>query len=326
MSAPIVTPNVELPKPAEQMTQEEIVAAGNAIRNAAAQQPQQAADDVPTAAPGTGAPAPPAAPDAPATAIPEGFSEFEVKPDGTVHTKLVTGEVFDGPVVEAFQKLGASKVTTNQSYLNTKTLLEDIQQRVNAGSSPEAAATAAAVANPEAAATLATMSPEQFSNLYYESLNDPGKATAMALARELGFDDVEEMKSTLTNMRVTHELSQAQIQSQQIQQQAPDFPIGDEKKLGILYDVMEKQGLISVDKNGMVHGDTPEKVLMTHTYCVAKGLYEPSTPQQQSTTATSRPTPPPMTPRQSVVGGTPDISKMTTEQIAAMAAQIRHGG
>ena len=319
MSAPIVTPNIPIPaeKPAEKMTQTEIIEAANAIRAAvpvAPTAPVQAADDVPTAAPGTGAPSP-VVPVTPVAALPEGFSEYELRPDGTLHTKLVTGEVFDGQPLEVAQKIGASKVATNTSYKETKTLLEDVQRRINAGASPEAAAAAAAAASPEAAATLSGMSPEQFSNLYYESLNDPGKATLMALARELEIDSIEEFKQIVQQMRQTSETAQANMVAQEFARACPDFPFTKEAR-DAMYGVMEKAGI----------PESLDGLRVAHAYCVANKLYEPRNVEAVVAATATTPTPPPMTPRSSSTVVNPDISKMTTAQIEEMARQVRHGG
>ena len=319
MSAPIVTPNIPIPaeKPAEKMTQTEILEAANAIRAAipaTPTAPTQAADDVATAAAGTGAPSP-VAPAVAVVALPEGFSEYELRPDGTLHTKLVTGEVFDGQPLEVAQKIGASKVATNTSYKETKTLLEDVQKRINAGATTEAAAVAAAAANPEAAATLSGMSPEQFSNLYYESLNDPGKATVMAAARELGFDSVEEFKETVQQMRQTSETAQANMVAQEFARACPDFPFTPEAR-DALYGVMAKAGI----------SESLEGLEAAHALCLKKKLYEPRPAGPTQTTGPTQPTPPPMTPRSSSTVVNPDINKMTTAQIEEMARQVRHGG
>lgn len=312
MSAPIVTPNIETPKPAEQMSQDELLAAANALRaSQAPPAPVAAADDVPTAAPGTGAPAPVVPAAATPAPLPKGFSEYEVRPDGTIHTKLVTGQVFDGTPLEVAQKIGSSKVDTEQ-------FLAEVRAKVDAGATPAAATAAAAQAMPEVAASLAAMTPEQFSDLYYQSLNDPGKATAMALARELEFDDVDEMKDTLKALRATHEVSQANMVASEFARQRPDFPFTEAAR-DKLYGVLEKAGM----------PESLDALIVAHDYCIKNNLYEPraaETATVTTTSTTSRPVPPPIVASRATPGGMPDVSKMTPAQIEQLAAQIRHGG
>lgn len=283
----------EVQKPPEQMSPDELIAASNVVRMQEPA-PVAAADDVAGLQPGQ----PPVAPP-----LPDGFSEFETKPDGTVHAKLVSGEVFDGPMMDAFQKLGASKVATNKSYAEMKVRLDAIPAPPAA---PEVIEQRQVIAN-----TLAELPPEQFAELYYQKLNDPAEATAIAMARALGYDNADEMKQDFIDMKSATEVQRAQQIGAQFERECPEFPFtpaAADKLYGVLAE------------NKMA--ETLGNLKMAHAFCVQNKLYAPRSADDIATSRGGKPataavtSPPPMLPPQNQTATTTNFANMTSDQIA----------
>lgn len=307
MSAPIVTPNIE--KTPEQMTQQELVQKSNELRAQVAVAPPAAApvpaaDDVAGLPPGAPAPVP---------QLPEGFSEYELRADGTLHTKLVTGEVFDGAPLDVAQKLAASKVATNKSYLETKGKLEAMV--------PAAPVTPAVVEHREqVAATLSNLPPDQFAELYYQKLNDPAEATAMAMARSLGYDDADEMKQDFIDMKSATEIQRAQNVASQFERECPEFPFTKDA-LDSLYKTMQDNNM----------PETLGNLKMAHAFCVQNKVYAPRSADDIAASrggaksAVAITAPPPMLPPQNAAPTTTNFANMTSDQIAAEYRKLKYG-
>ena len=306
MSAPIVTPNLTDKLP-EQMTQDELVQKSNEVRAQVAATPASvpapAADDVAGLPPGAPAPTP---------QLPEGFSEYELRADGTLHTKLVTGEVFDGQPLEVTQKLAASKVATNRSYLEAKGKLEAIP--------PSAPAADAAVVEQreQIAATLSSLPPDQFAELYYQKLNDPAEATAMAMARSLGYDNADEMKQDFIDMKATSEVQRATQIAATFERDCPEYPFTDGAR-DKLYEVLQENNM----------KETLGNLKLAHAYCIQNKLYVPRTPEEIAAgRGAAKPAtvtvPPPMLPPQNAAPVTTNFANMTSDQIAAEYQKIKY--
>jgi hypothetical protein len=306
MSAPIVTPNLTEKSP-EQMSPGELVQASNVLRAqvAAAPAPVPAADDVAGLPAGVSAPEP---------LLPEGFSEYELRTDGTLHTKLVTGEVFDGQPLDVAQKLAASKVATNRSYLEAK-------QRLDAIPAPTPAADATVVEQREqVAATLSSLPPDQFAELYYQNLPDPAEATAMAMARSLGYDNTDEMKQDFIDMKSATEIQRAQNIAGAFERECPEFPFTKES-LDTLYTTMQDNKL----------PETLGNLKLAHAYCIQNKLYAPRSAEQIAVSrggakpqVVAAPVPPPMLAPQNTVPVNTNFANMTSDQIEAEYKKLKY--
>jgi len=318
VSAPIIVPNLPLSsnqesKPPEQMSADELVAASNAVRAeihaAPPEAPVRAPDDVAGMPDGMAPPAPVAAP------LPEGFKEYEVRPDGTIHTMLVTGEVFDGQPLEVAQKLAASKVATNNSYKEATKKLEAL--------TPAAPVERVVEHREQVAATLSQLPPDKFAELYYQKLDDPAQATGIAMARLMGYDNVDEMKQDFIDMKSATETQRATQTAASFERECPEFPFTQEATEK-LYEVMQSNNL----------PETLGNLKLAHAFCVQNKLYTPRSAEQITASrggakvaAAPAPNIPPMlAPQNEAAPATTNFANMTSDQIAAEYRRVKQQG
>lgn len=212
--------------------------------------------------------------------LPEGFTSFEQRQDGTYAATLADGTTFHGTADEVIKELGKAKVKTADWGKQFKSELESIKSSLPQPQQP-------------------AVSPEDM------QVRQLREYLANEQAQYLGYANAEEMKRDLSKLKQMSEQTQNQRIAAEFHALAPDFPAGidvvtdsngnqTDKNVERMFQAAAKYGIIEFDANNEPVNLTPRKMFAAHRMAVADGMYKPL--ESQNGTPAQRPAAPPMVP------------------------------
>lgn len=227
--------------------------------------------------------------------------------DGKVVITLKSGQKYEAATKdEALEKLAEAQFHASETIHKLKV--------------PAAPEVKQELVEKATAAGLSQTQAEEFAAQFLNTLaTKPEEAIWEALGRKVGLP-ADVLVDRMTRLAEFSKQVQDANMAHQFHQSCPDFP-ADEDSSQKLYKYMADAGMIEIDAQGNVLGETVEKLKAGHAACVKYGVYKPIAPKADDVKVTP---PIPMLPGNAAGVSTtatfnPYDANVTTEQVRQWA-------